>query len=114
LAEYSNAQILAMQRDAIRRVNEMQKISQEKLHGRQERAQPPPARGGMRRTDPPQKNGQAEEALSQQSQQEGPLQGIVQRLGLDHETLLLAAILLLLVNEGADVMLILALTYILL
>lgn len=196
---YSSSQIMAMQRDAIRRVNEMQRISQEKLRqteaafgGRVDPPAPasPPAAaqaaqampsspahpereeqspvqerrmpggmgmennsygvnrqghpggqgpnavpirhmgGGNRPAPPPEVPPPPLEEVPAEELPEGALppaeagqteivpagglQGILQRMNLDSETVMLLMLLLLLVNEGADVMLIMALVYILL
>lgn len=132
---YSSAQMLAMQKDAIRRVNEMQRQAQERLRQTQEILEPPP-----QEDDPPAEEpaGEAEPANEEEpagraepspAMEEGvptgepgtgaaaepsPGAGILQRLGLDEESILLILLLILLINEGADSKLILALVYILL
>ncbi len=165
---YSPAQIMAMQKDAVRRVNEMQRIAQEKLRQtesaigghphpgnpepqRQEVPSPPPnnssrpagghpqsPQGGgthanmhppgghmnqnhaQGRTAPPpppaEPPAREPEAIpvAEAELVTSPFQGILQRLNLDQESVLLIVMLLLLINEGADVMLIMALVYILL
>lgn len=166
---YSPAQIMAMQKDAVRRVNEMQRIAQEKLRQtestigghphpgnpepqqRQEVPSPPPnnssrpigghpqsSQGGgphantpppaghmnqnhaPGRTSPPPPPAEppAREPdpipIAEAELVTSPFQGILQRLNLDQESVLLIVMLLLLINEGADVMLIMALVYILL
>lgn len=113
---YTQSQIAAMQRDAVRRVNEMQKMSRERLLN----GTGMPA-GSM--TPPP----VAKRQEPRQSEQEDPpveqcetevvssgLAGILDRLHLDSEMILIMLLLLVLVNEGADVKLILALVYIML
>ncbi len=133
---YSSAQILAMQKDAIRRVNEMQRAAREKLRQtRQQMGEPSPERELPEQPSPeakaaqpapekapaPEKPPAPEKAPAAPSggQTQGgeggsPLQGILSRLNLDQETLLLLLLLVLLINEGADSKLILALVYVLL
>lgn len=133
---YSSAQMLAMQKDAIRRVNEMQRQAQERLRQTQEILEPPP-----QEADPPAEEpaGEAEPSNEEEpagraepspAMEEGvpagqppgtgaaaepsPGMGILQRLGLDEESILLILLLILLINEGADSKLILALVYVLL
>lgn len=108
---YSSAQIMSMQRDAERRVNEMRRIAQNRL--RQTEVVLHPAPEPVNR--PPAPNPvAAEPPLPVLPEANGGLTGILDRLGLDEETLLILILLLLLVNEGADSMLVLALVYVLL
>lgn len=106
---YSNEEIMAMQRDAIRRVNEMRRISEEKLrqsgNSALPAAKPPP--------DPLSIPPLQQEKLSATPPQ-GGLGDLLRLFGSDQETLLLLALLFLLIREGADIPLILALVYILL
>lgn len=127
--EYTGAQLLAMQRDAVRRVNEMQRIAKEKLAGQQEAQSsyaprtPPPASSDI----PEQSIAQPEhsEHSEQTEHSSAPpllnfpfkfsgLTGFLDRMNLDEETIMLILMLLMLINDGADTMLILALGYILL
>jgi len=135
---YSSAQILAMQKDAIRRVNEMQRAAREKLRQTQQQMGDPPPESVLpeeqsapeAKAEPPRQISPPEEAPARENASsrgqtpsrertqggEGgsPLQGILSRLNLDQETLLLLLLLVLLINEGADSKLILALVYVLL
>lgn len=111
---YSSEEIMAMQRDAIRRVNEMRRISEEKL--RQSGISPPQAPAAPA-TEPPPKFPEVSEPKPESTSPvppEGGLGAFLQALGKDHETLLLLSLLLLLIREGADTALILALVYVLL
>lgn len=119
---YSSAQMLAMQKDAIRRVNEMQRQAQERLRQTQSLLQEPdappeevPAQEPAPSLEPKETAPPAQPQETAAPEESGnPFQGIFQRLGLDEESVLLLLLLLLLVNEGADSKLILALVYILL
>lgn len=111
---YSSEEIMAMQRDAIRRVNEMRRISEEKLRqskaARTEPVEPVP--------HPPQIPADLSEPPKPQpvpsAASPGGLGALLQTFGKDHETLLLLSLLFLLIREGADTSLILALVYVLL
>jgi hypothetical protein len=79
---------MAKQQDAIRRVNEMQRISQEKIRN-QARAM-------------------------EKHEQTAPATRHATSFKIDNEKLLLIALIVFLISEGADTMLIIALVYILL
>lgn len=124
---YTGAQIMAMQKDAMRRVNEMQRISREKLRQTQgimqevpAEAANPPANPVEAKEEEPQmieseiKETAAEEQIAVSQNTGTGLQGILQRMNLDGETIMLLLLVLILINEGADNMLVLALVYILL
>lgn len=138
---YSSAQILSMQKDAIRRVNEMQRLSQERLRktreamGETAAAEPPSGFSQPRTIEDAPPQGQPIHSVEQNPVQQevpqtaaeqqcpvptespapaSPFQGILDRIGLDKETSLVLMLLVLLVNEGADTKLIMALVYILL
>lgn len=112
---YTNEEILAMQKDAIRRVNEMRRMSEEKLRQTAPPEQQPPS-------PPPPSPKEDEKPLPVQEQEisaptehsSGGLTAILQSFGGDRETMLLLALLFLLIKEEADTSLILALVYILL
>ena len=108
---YTNEEILAMQKDAIRRVNEMRRMSEEKLR----QTAPPeqqPSPPSSPKTD--EKPAPAQEAPASTEHPSGGLTAILQSFGGDRETMLLLALLFLLIKEEADTSLILALVYILL
>lgn len=160
---YTNSEISAMQRDAIRRVNEMQRISQEKLRQTHQAfsapqnaprpSEPPPHSGNAafgqgssipvhhtaspsgssppsfplpdHRVDTPQLSPHPPHPPEHHEEPhpvprpeggepESIFKGILQRLNLDSESIMLLLLTLLLVNEGADSKLIMALVYILL
>ena len=110
---YTNEEILAMQKDAIRRVNEMRRMSEEKLRqtapSEQQPPSPPPS---SPKTD--EKPAPAQEAPASTEHPSGGLTAILQSFGGDRETMLLLALFFLLIKEEADTSLILALVYILL
>lgn len=124
---YTSEELLAMQKDAIRRVNEMRRLSEEKL--RQSGAAPvmntpppsepqkkAPEKETANKSVPRETAALAETAAPSRSVvgQSGGLSALLQKLGGDRETMLLLALLFLLIKEEADVSLILALVYILL
>ena len=103
---YSASQISSMQQDAIERVREMQRRAREKLES-SNRAAVPAGNFPARPVPAPQSSVQTAVSPAQ------PFQGILEKLGIDGETALILILLLLLLNEGADRSLILALVYIL-
>lgn len=136
---YSQAQILSMQQDAIRRVNEMQRISRDRVAGSM---QPPPMNQNNNKTQQNQQRG-SNQNFSQNNHKfnqnnksdqlkensirknessndntELPFIGegidsLLKTLGIDKEQLLILVLLFLLINEGADQTMILALIYLL-
>ena len=109
---YSSEEIMAMQRDAIRRVNEMRRISEEKLRQSETAAQPKPAEPVFKVPQSPSEPPKPQPVPPAASP--GGLGALLQTFGKDHETLLLLSLLFLLIREGADTSLILALVYVLL
>ena len=109
---YTNEEILAMQKDAIRRVNEMRRMSEEKLRQTAPPEQQPSPPSSSPKTD--EKPAPAQEAPASTEHPSGGLTAILQSFGGDSETMLLLALLFLLIKEEADTSLILALVYILL
>lgn len=100
MKDYSHSELMSMQQDAIRRVQEMQRRSQEKVQ--QSRRQPAPES----ERKPPQQKKEEGGALS-------PVETILRDLKLDHDRLMILGLLLVLINEGGDRTLILALCYLL-
>lgn len=94
-----------MQQDAIERVREMQRRAREKLESSNRSL--PAAQPTAHPVSRPPAASQTENSPVQ------PFQGILEKLGIDGETALILILLLLLLNEGADRSLILALVYIL-
>lgn len=109
---YTNEEILAMQKDAIRRVNEMRRMSEEKLRqtAPPEQQPPPPPSSSSKEEHPL----PVQEVSAPAERPSGGLTAILQSFGGDRETMLLLALLFLLIKEEADTSLILALVYILL
>ena len=110
---YSNEEILAMQKDAIRRVNEMRRMSEEKLRQTAPPVQEEPKSSSGEEADPP-KGSTASICGADTGQPTGGLTALLKSFGGDRETMLLLALLFLLIKEEADTSLILALVYILL
>ena len=108
---YSAAEFSSMQQDAVNRVLEMQRRAQMRLEqsNRMVSAGQMPAPGSLSQHPAPHR-AQTQPSVLQPS---FPFQGILEKLGLDGETVLLLILLLILLNEGADRSLILALVYVL-
>lgn len=132
---YTSKEIMSMQQDAIRRVNEMQRIAREKIANSENRSQnfakpqekPTPQQNQQNNKPlPPMKpppnivkpNEPSKELVKAENKPTEvlpySLAGFLDRMNIDTETLLLIGLLLLLINEGADVQLLMALVYILL
>ncbi len=114
--EYTQPQIMTMQQDAIRRVNEMQRISRERLNQSNpvQITHPQPNHNTLPGKN---HNEHKQEAIVEHCETQvvhNGFKGILEKLNLDEEKLIVIMLLILLVNEGADIMLILALVYILL
>lgn len=114
---YTQSQIATMQQDAMRRVNEMQRLARQKLGN----TQPLPS-NQPNHHNPPAQNHQ-EHHVSPKALEPEPcmeevvpngFKGLLEKLNLDEEKIIVIMLLILLINEGADIMLILALVYILL
>ncbi|MGI5895057.1 MAG: hypothetical protein ACOX6P_10790 [Candidatus Merdivicinus sp.] len=111
---YSASEFSSMQQDAIQRVREMQRRAQQRLEESNRLAAGMPAN----RPQMPKPSASAQKtAVSPPAAEPAvpalPFQGILEKLGVDGETGLILILLLLLLNEGADRTLILALVYIL-
>ena len=134
---YSSREILDMQSDAVRRVNEMQRISREKTDALNQSANfypqnfnnhidPTPDfiqkpnehyEPNQQATNDPIFEPEPEPNIDSDSISEvvsSSFTGILEKLNLDDEKIMLIVIIILLVNEGADIQLVLALGYILL
>lgn len=110
---YSSSEILAMQKDAIRRVNEMQKIAREKIALTQPNINTPIVKKETKSEPIPLASDNLEHCDTEVIKTT-TFSGILDKLNLDDEKALLIILILILLNEGADIMLILALGYILL
>lgn len=117
---YSAQQIAAMQRDAVRRVNEMQRIAREKVAAPQQdiAAESPST---PQPNIPIRQQSTAAQGTPLPAANHGLLSivqpnffsGILDKLNLDTETIMLMLLIFVLLNEGSDNILILALVYIL-
>lgn len=107
---YSASQISAMQQDAVERVREMQRRAREKLESSNQIASAPVRQQPVQQAAYRQSSPAVPAAPASPAQ---PFQGFLEKLGLDGETALILILLFLLINEGADQTLILALVYIL-
>lgn len=107
---YSASQISAMQQDAVERVREMQRRAREKLEGSNQVSAVPVRQQPVQQAAYRQSSPAVPAAPASPAQ---PFQGFLEKLGLDGETALILILLFLLINEGADQTLILALVYIL-
>ena len=93
--EYTSEEILAMQKDAVRRVAQMRKLSRARVQEPEQQQKQP-------------KSPDIHPAPT------GTLDSFLDSIGTDSETLLILAVLFLLIKEKADSTLILALVYLLL
>ena len=111
---YSGGDMMSMQRDAIRRVREMQRRANEKLgqqaspQARQNRPSSSPAHTEHNHAVPVPATVPAEKVP-----QVSGLSSFLSNLDLDQEKIMLLMLLVLLIREGADTKLILALCYLL-
>ena len=105
-SRYSAGDMMAMQRDAVRRVREMQRRANEKLHPPHPAPpqSPPPARPPA----PPPGGGGPPAGVPADG-----LSAFLGRMELDQEKIMLLLLIVLLLREGADTRLILALCYLL-
>lgn len=122
---YTSAQILAMQNDAIKRVQEMQRLAKKQVENTtgflpQNKVQ---SNGHTKGQEKQAKHSQHIEQSNRkiesipQNQTDvvrNGFAGMLENLNLDEEKLLLIFLIILLINEGADTMLVLALGFILL
>ena len=117
---YSNGELRTMQEEAARRVAEMRRIANEHLRRSAPVPQEPPrpepqiqqikpAPKPVHRALPVEFPSAAEAPFSS-----GGLEGIIRNLGLESDRMILIGLLILLINEGADTVLILAVFYLLL
>lgn len=107
---------MRMQQDAMRRVNEMQRLSRQKVGGRQQQGVPKPD-GKKEENKPREERREAVPAAAMQSNVNFDLsttfKGMLSRMKLDSDSVIIIMLLILFLNEGADSKLILALVYIL-
>ena len=101
-----------MQRDAMERVREMQRRARQRIEETNRVVTESPAAPAPHRTMQPTPASHKPAATSRPAQP-APLQGILDRLNLDGDTVLILILLLLLMNDGSDQSLILALVWLL-
>lgn len=112
---YSGSDILHMQQDAIRRVREMQRRANEKLR----QGNSPPSNGttppplSLSNSHPSSSHNERPVPISTNPPVQDSLAGVLDRLGIDNEKAVLLLLIILMLNEGADTKLILALCYLL-
>lgn len=119
---YTNAELMAMQQDAIRRVQDMHRRAQQRVQGQ------PDSTRTQRGTSHPAQRSRSNGAQEQQHRQppapsppaeiqqtgEGtPIEKILKDLNIDKDRIILLGLIILLLNEGADRTLIIALVYLL-
>ena len=123
---YSASQLSSMQQDAIERVRDMQRRAQARVDASNRQAAQPPPKPQTESSPPapvpatapaPEARPQAAETsrvLPAPPQQGGSaIKGILERLGMDGEAGLILLLLFLLLNEGANQTVVLALAYVL-
>lgn len=107
-SNYSSSDIMSMQQDAIRRVREMQRISNSKVGGDESKSTAyipaPPVRKEEKRP----------QGATSVPKNQNFIQDLLSKLNLDHDRLIILLLLVVLLNEGADSKLLLALCYLLL
>lgn len=115
---YSSSEIISMQNDAVRRVNEMQRLARERVGNvastPQSIQQPATQQEPLHTPTPPPPSTSLLSGLGGSIEGIGnSFAGILDKLDLDSEKILIILLMIVLVNEGADILVILALGYIL-
>lgn len=124
MADYSSSEIISMQSDAVRRVNEMQRLARQRVLQTPNDTSLSHSAGTPNATamslGAPMK-GSHEQPFGGNPKGEFSIDsigesftGILDKFNLDEEKILIIILIIILVNEGADIMLVLALGYILL
>lgn len=120
---YTNAELMAMQQDAIRRVQDMHRRAQQRVQGQPDSTRT--QRGTTSHSAPRSHSSSAQEqqrrqppapsppAEIQQTGDETPIDKILKDLNIDKDRIILLGLIILLLNEGADRTLIIALVYLL-
>ena len=107
---YTSSEILAMQRDAIRRVQEMQRRAN--IHVPPVSPAPTAdASQEQRREDPPPKKYHQEQKNSPAVLLPNRVQGLINSIGLGEDKAVVLAVILILLSQNADQTLIIALLY---
>ena len=102
-----------MQRDAMERVREMQRRARQRIEETNRMVTESPAAPAPHRSMQPASTSSHKPAAASRPVQPAPMQGILDRLNLDGDTVLILILLLLLMNDGSDQSLILALVWLL-
>ncbi len=113
---YSASELSSMQRDAMERVREMQRRARQRIEETNRMVtESPTVPAPHRSMQQPANNNTTthKPAATSRPAQPAPLQGILDRLNLDGDTVLILILLLLLMNDGSDQSLILALVWLL-
>lgn len=110
---YSNEQLAQMQKDAVRRVNEMQKLSREKINTSENSGKSKGCPCSEKAKESPASNECKSQASPPDLDFSTTFKGMLKKTGLDSDSIILIMLLILFLNEGADSKLILALFYIL-
>ena len=113
--QYSHSEMMAMQQDAIRRVQEMHRRSQPKIQNQSHhsRNNTHPSSQQKNQEFPDKKQNSQQPIVPAKPNEESPLSKILTDLNLDHDRIIILALIVLLLNEGGDKLLILALCYLL-
>lgn len=110
---YTSSEILAMQRDAIRRVREMQRRANSHVP-HVPPSNPAPTDGAsqeQRREAPPPKKNHQEQKNNPAVLLPNRLQGLISSIGIDEDKAVVLAVILILLSQNADQALIIALLY---
>lgn len=109
--QMTKSEIMTMQQDAIRRVQEMQRVAQQKVIGNNQAISSNFKHNKNSNNNLP-KN-KPIEVHNEQVEKSTTFAGIFDKLDIDNETIMIGILILVLLNEGADMVLILALCYLL-
>lgn len=107
---YSGEELASMQKDAMERVREMQRRADETLRRSNADFAPPPPRAEPKQDPPPPPPDLPQESPAPVSTV-GKLGNILSMAGIDQDRIIILALLLILYNDGADQLLLLALLY---
>lgn len=114
-SNYSSSDMMSMQRDAVRRVKEMQRIANSRVYS-SPTSEPKRAGGHSPNIPtslpPKQESNRGEKKPS--FEDGNPISGLLSQLNLDSDRLIILILLIVLMNEGADQKMLLALCYLLL
>lgn len=111
--QMSKSEIMTMQQDAIRRVREMQQVAQQRVRGNN---RPNNSNNNTHNQDINNNHFSESKPIeihNNEPEKSTTFLGIFDKLDLDSETIMIGILILVLLNEGVDIMLILALCYLL-